>query len=102
MSKLISIDTNLTLELDRIRRDAGVSYSDAIREYGKNNKDFTDRLHENFMPLKNVCMEISWEMNHPLEVFRIILIKLAQSDNPKRDIQILSAILTEYMEAMKC
>lgn len=103
MVKNVALSDEVIKELNRLK-DGGESYSQVIKKLLANQpKTDAERLYELFEPFREgVCKIIVPEMQHPIELFRIICIELANEKYKcKDDIDKLVEFLGKYWEDFK-
>ena len=102
MAKQVSLSNEVVKELNLLRGEE--SYSQIIKRLLANQpKTDSARIYEVFEPFREgICKIISQEMQHPIEQFRVICIKLANKKYKRKDdIDELVRTLAGYLEKLK-
>ncbi len=103
MVKNVALSDEVIKELNK-RKEGGASYSQVIKKLLVNlPKTDAERLYELFEPFREgVCKIIAPEMQHPIELFRIICIKFAKKKHKcEEDIDKLVEALQGFMDEME-
>jgi predicted CopG family antitoxin len=102
MAKNVALSDEIIKELDRIK-SGNESYSQAIKKLlYYQPKTYSERITEVFEPFKEgICKIVSQDMLHPIELFRVICIRIVNRRMFKEDISKLIGILEEYIEELK-
>jgi len=102
MAKQVSLSNEVVKELNMLRGEE--SYSQIIKRLLANQpKTDNERIYEAFEPfMEAICKMIDQEMRHPIELFRVICVKLASKKYKyKEDVNKLVEALGEYLEELK-
>ena len=102
MAKQVSLSNEVVKELNMLRGEE--SYSQIIKILLANQpKTDSAKIYKAFEPFMDaVCKIIAQEMQHPIELFRVICVKLASKKYKyKEDINKLVEALGEYLEELK-
>ena len=103
MTKQVSLSNKVVEKLDWMKNE-NESYSKVIEKLMANQpKTGAERIYEVFEPfMEATCKIIDQEMQHPIEIFRVICVNLASKKyKNKKDINKLADILEEYLEELK-
>jgi len=103
MAKNVALSDKVLKELNRLKGDKE-SYSKVIERLLANQpKTDAERIYKVFEPfMEAICKIIDQEMQHPIELFRAICVKLASKKYKyKEDINKLVEALGEYLEELK-
>ena len=104
MVKNVALSDEVIKELNYLK-EGGKSYSQVIKKLLSNQpKTDAERLYEVFEPFReDICRIIAPEMREPIEIFRIICIKLANNGKKHKsngNIDKLVEVLGEYWETL--
>lgn len=107
MVKNVALSDEIIKELNHIKKKHLVfgqeqSYSEIIKLLLKQQpKTKTEKINATFEPFReNIVRLISNDMVHPLEVLRVICIRIVIRRNPQ-DIKDFTGILEEYLNKLK-
>lgn len=102
MGKNVALSDEIIKELDKIK-SSDESYSQAVRKLlyyqPKTNSERINEVSEPFR--EGICKIVSPDMLHPIELFRVICIRIVNRKMYKEDINKLVGILEEYIEGLK-
>jgi len=102
MAKQVSLSNEVVKELNMLRGEE--SYSQIIKRLLANQpKTDNERIYKVFEPfIEAICKIIDQEMQHPIELFRVICVNLASKKYKcKEDINKLVEVLGEYLEELR-
>jgi hypothetical protein len=102
MAKQVSLSNEVVKELNMLRGEE--SYSQIIKRLLANQpKTDSARIYEAFKPfMEAICKIMDQEMQHPIEIFRVICVNLASKKYKyKENINKLAEVLGEYLEGLK-
>jgi Uncharacterized ACR, COG1753. len=103
MARNVALSDEVVKELNRLKGERE-SYSQVIKRLlASQPKTDTERIYEVFEPFREgICKIIAQEIQHPIELFRVICVKLASKKYKyKENINKLAEVLGEYLEGLR-